>query len=147
MIDDEKALYYLKKIHDINLCESDFVTDKTKHGIGLAMMYLYHNKDKDVTAGDLAKKLDCSSARIAVLIKKLEEKNFIIKKKSESDQRVTIVSLTDTGEEFITKIFEHSILEMKNYVNYIGSEKMEYLIGILDDTKKYFIKRRDERNV
>ena len=73
MIDRDLAIHYLEKIHNTRICKSDSVVDKAKQGIGFAMLFLYRNKDKEITCGDLAKELGCSTARIAALLKKLED--------------------------------------------------------------------------
>lgn len=147
MIDRDLAIYYLDKIHDTNICKPNSIVDKSKQGIGFAMIFLYRNKNKEVTCGDLAKKLGCSTARIAALLKKLEDKEYIYKKNSSSDARINIVSISPKGEEFIKEMIEHGIVEMQSYVDYIGIDDMDNLIRILEKTKEYFVSRKEIENV
>ena len=147
MIDCVFAIHYLEKIHNTRICKSDSVVDKAKQGIGFAMLFLYRNKDKEITCGDLAKELGCSTARIAALLKKLEDKEYIYKKNSSFDARINIVSISLKGEEFIKEMMEHGIIEMQNYVDYIGIDDMDNLMRILEKTKEYFISRKEKEDV
>ena len=62
------------------------------------------DKNKEITAGDISKRFNISTARVAALLKDLEEKEYVVRNKSKNDLRVTIVELTLKGEEEALKI-------------------------------------------
>ena len=67
----ELAKKVVKKIIDIN--PFDFLDNFSKKSQGMNSILSYLSEKQDVvTAGDLAIKLNVSTARIAVLLKKLE---------------------------------------------------------------------------
>ena len=41
-------------------------------------------------------------------------------------------------------MMEHGIVEMQNYVDYIGIDDMDNLVRILEKTKEYFISRKEK---
>lgn len=62
------------------------------------------DKNKEITAGDISKRFNISTARVAALLKDLEEKKYVVRNKSKNDLRVTIVELTLKGEDEALKI-------------------------------------------
>ena len=69
-------------------------------GIGAVLRVLYEY-DGTVTAGQISEILEVSTARVAVLLKKMDSKGLITKKHSTDDARVTIVSITEHGKDII----------------------------------------------
>lgn len=51
-----------------------------------------------VVAGDLAKKMNVSTARVAYALNTLEKKNYILRTSEASDGRKVVISLTEQGE-------------------------------------------------
>lgn len=62
------------------------------------------DKNKEITAGDISKRFNISTARVAALLKDLEEKEYVVRNKLKNDLRVTIVELTLKGEDEALKI-------------------------------------------
>lgn len=73
--------------------------DEANAGIGgtLRMLAEARKAETVVTAGDIAERLGVSTARVAALLKRLESKGLIARRRSEADARVTEVVLTDKG--------------------------------------------------
>lgn len=63
------------------------------------LLRLVHESDNQITAGDLAKLMNVSTARIARALNTLENKKFIIRNKDTYDARKVIISLTNDGEK------------------------------------------------
>lgn len=74
------------------------------------------------TAGELAKKLNVSTARIAVIINKLEESNIIIRKKDDIDKRISVITLSEKGILYAKEIDRFQYKLMESFVNEIGYE-------------------------
>lgn len=84
---------------------------------------LYNQGDQPVQK--IAEKILVTSGTITYVINKLENKNLVIRKKSEKDKRIFYVSLTKEGEELISKAFE----KHKEFLN-------DILSGMDEDSKR-----------
>jgi len=62
----------------------------------IVMMYLWENKETNIK--ELGKTLMLDSNTLTPLLKKLENKNYITRNKSQNDSRNTIIKLTEEGE-------------------------------------------------
>lgn len=75
-----------------------------KHEMGIFAVIKFISENEEVKSVDISNFLGISSARMTVLLKKLEKKGIIAKKNCEVDARVVLVSLTEKGLEFAGKI-------------------------------------------
>lgn len=90
------------------------------------------NSDKEVIAGDIASKLNITTARVAAALNNLEKKKWIIKYKSSLDGRKTIVELTDLGKNVLKRREEEIISVLENlFVNLTDLEIIQ-LINLLN---------------
>jgi DNA-binding MarR family transcriptional regulator len=67
-------------------------------------------KDEEVTAGSLAKRADLSPGAMTALLDQFEQDGVITRRRSETDRRQVIVSLTEAGHERVAakrKVWEH----------------------------------------
>ena len=63
----------------------------------IAMMVLWEKKE--VTVTELGKCLYLDSGTLTPMLKKLEEKNYVVRNRSKADERNLIVSITQKGED------------------------------------------------
>ena len=97
------------------------------------------HKRKEVTSTELANHFKISKPSINEIINKFEDAKIISKRKSETDKRVTYISLTDIGvklatsneleskravENIIEKLDEKEILELKNSFDKFGVDEL-----------------------
>ncbi|MGY3052249.1 DNA-binding MarR family transcriptional regulator [Pedobacter sp. UYEF25] len=61
----------------------------------LVLMVLW--EEKQHTVNQLGEKLDLDSGTLTPLLKRLEQKGFVTRNRSKTDERVVMVSLTETG--------------------------------------------------
>lgn|SRR5574344_474809 len=104
------------------------------------MLLLWHNKGFSACAGEIATQLQISTARIAVVLKNLEQKQYIKKFVFKEDRRKIIVELTDLG---LTKIStEHADMKQKtsNFFKYLGEDGTKQFINIIIKAKDYLEK-------
>ena len=131
----ELAKKVVKKIIDIN--PFDFLDNFSKKSQGMNSILSYLSEKQDVvTAGDLAIKLNVSTARIAVLLKKLEKQKLIEKTISPFDGRVTFVSITSTGQKYINDEIEESITIMKKILEKVDINEINEFIRIANKIKE-----------
>ncbi|MGM9665957.1 MAG: MarR family winged helix-turn-helix transcriptional regulator [Eubacteriales bacterium] len=109
--------------------------NETQAGIGAVLRLLESSKDT-VTAGDISEVLHISTARVAVLLKKMVSKDLIIKESAPKDARITIVRLTDSGEKAIKEKKEELYGQIGTIIDKIGEEKLAEFIEISREIRK-----------
>ena len=106
--------------------------EESQEGENFIIFYLGYYSNNDIYAGDIAKKLKCSTARVAVLLNRLEKKKFIKKQTSLIDKRKTKVVLTTLGKEEYnnrTKKFEEYLSRI---IDTIGKEELDRFLDTLN---------------
>ena len=63
----------------------------------LKIIIALYSRDEDVSIGNLGKTIGVTGGNISNICKKLEKKGFVVRKRSEEDERVVNVSLTEKG--------------------------------------------------
>lgn len=96
----------------------------------LQVIFSESGEKNGIRISDLAAHLQISSPAVSRMIKGLEDKGFVERKRDKKDRRITYVSLTDQGEkkrmecmELLYKIGERS-------VGIMGEEDMRELIRL-----------------
>lgn len=139
----ERADMYLK---ELSKCKPNHVFerfDSMEKGIRFILLYLYEHND-DIIAGDLAFNLKVSTARIAVLLKKMEKKNLVIRYPSSQDGRKTVVKLTDLGRKTVENTKKGAIDKMERLIEEIGEEDIQDFIRISLKIRE-FMEREEKR--
>ena len=103
--------------------------DESQRGIDLALIYL-SEADGMVIAGDLARELNVSTARIAILLKKMEDKSLIIRRRSDSDARQIVVEITPKGLEHVQKMREQLLARTELLLEKVGKKDLDEFIRI-----------------
>lgn len=125
----------IDKINKVNPFDFLNLIDKNGQGMNSILSYL-KTKKEDVTAGELAIQLDVSTARIAVLLKKLEKLNMVVKRISSKDARVTIVEITPTGLKHIDEETKKSVSIMQKILEKVDPKEIEEFIRLATKIKK-----------
>lgn len=97
---------------------------KNEHGIFGALNYL-HDKQGAVISKDICGALKISSARMAILLKKMIAKGLVEKRNSKEDARAVLISLTEKGEMVCANIKENLRLKAERLLDELGLERME----------------------
>ena len=113
--------------------------------------------EENVTAGRIAEVLDIKPSSVTQIIKKLEEAGAVIREKSATDSRVTLVKITDKGRECFTEhgsisqtlkevlfkdFAEEELRQLNSYLermneNISSSEFQEKLAEVFGDDKRW----------
>lgn len=88
-----------------------------------------------MTAGQISNKLNISTARVAVLLKKMVCKGLIEKCQDPLDARVVIVKFTDLGIQTAEKSRERICLQAETLIDTLGMKKMTEFASILYEIK------------
>lgn len=127
-------------LHKLRACRSKSVfgkIDESQKGIGFVLVYLQES-DHEVIAGELAKKLNVSTARIAALLRKMEKNGLIVRYRSPADARQTVVEITEEGNVYVDKMKEQILMKMELLLEKVGKEDMEEFIRISRKIKEAF---------
>ncbi len=106
--------------------------DDSTHGIGCVLRYL-EETDRAVSAGEISEHMKVSTARVAVLLRNMQEKDLIIKSPDPQDARKTMVTLSPHGRESITIKKEQFIRYFMHVAECIGEERFEEFIRISEE--------------
>lgn len=102
--------------------------NETTAGIGAVLRFLYESSDT-VTAGKISSFMNVSTARVAVLLKKMAAKNLILKEAGTKDARTTVVRLSAHGLETVQQMRADLYRQLGLLIDRIGLERMtEYAL-------------------
>ena len=99
----------------------------------ITMMVLWERRS--LTAKELGRILYLDSGTLTPLLKKLEAKNFLTRKRSEADERNLIVTITEDGEDMKDRAL-HIPTEMAKCVN-LPREEVYTLYRMLNQLLEY----------
>ena len=97
--------------------------NETNAGIGAVLNFLFDSK-QPMTAGSISKFMNVSTARVAVLLKKMESRGFICRATGAADARTVVVSLTAIGTETVKKLRENMYQDIDILIDTIGMERL-----------------------
>ena len=98
-----------------------------------SILYLMYHEPDPHSAGEFAERLDLSPGRVANVLKALEKKDLIERKKDPSDGRRTMVTLTQKGREYICQTYTQAIDVYHSLIEEIGEHDTREFLRI---TKK-----------
>ncbi|MBD5469671.1 MAG: MarR family transcriptional regulator [Lachnospiraceae bacterium] len=109
--------------------------ETTQRGFGFVLSYL-EQADSEVNAGDLSKKLNVSTARIAALLKKMEQSGLITRRTSPKDARRIVVEITPSGIALVDGMREQTLHRIELLLAQVSKEDLETYIRISHQIKK-----------
>lgn len=109
--------------------------NESQAGIRAVMGYL-SEADTDVTAGDIAAFMGVSTARVAVLLKKMAAKGLIVRERSPADARVTIVRLTECGTQTAQRMKDSMCRKISEVIDQIGMDRLVMFLEIAGEIAK-----------
>ena len=129
------AQEYLEKLYSCmpKLLYSEI--EATQRGFGFVLSYL-EQADEVVYASDLSKKLNVSTARIAALLKRMEQNGLITRCTSPEDARRTIVGITPAGIASVDKMREQALHRIELLLARVSKEDLETYIRISRQIKE-----------
>lgn len=111
------------------------IINDSNAGIGFALKLLYTAKESRLSAGEISEAMCVSTARVAVLLKKMENKGLIIKESDRTDARVTIVRLSEEGKKTAKQMRENMLKHISDVIDKIGMEKLRQFIALSVEVK------------
>lgn len=105
--------------------------DESTRGSIPVLIYLAKNQNQNVCAGDISDNLNLTSARIAVILNKLSEKNLVEKFKPLKDKRITLVKITVAGLQKVEEFKRKLKLYIFSSLSSLTEEESELLLKII----------------
>lgn len=118
--------------------------DRNTAGIRAILNYLHQTEDK-VTAGKISEHMNVSTARVAVLLKKMVAKGLIEKENDSADGRVVVVKLSEQGKEAAAKLKEDIYHHMGEMIDRVGMERMLEFAAISNEIHSVMQKSKIDR--
>ena len=126
----------LLKKHLWKASPMEFFKNMDQSQVGMeAILHLLYESSKTITAGMLSDTMEVSTARVAVLLRKMSEKGLITKEVHALDGRVTVVRLTERGEAIAKMKHEEVYRQIGAAIDKVGMERMLECIRILEEIK------------
>lgn len=116
----EKVIFALSSSHPKDLFRA---MDENQAGIG-AVLRLLSESSGTITAGRIADYMNVSTARVAVLLKKMAAKDLIVRESYADDARVTVVRLSQKGEETAADIRKKIHDHVDTVIDKVGMERI-----------------------
>ncbi len=123
MATKEQIETLLEKLNEAPPSEHFQTIDENTVGLRAILKYLSETDEK-VTAGKLSEHLEVSTARVAVLLKKLTAKGLVEKEKDPSDGRIVVVKLSEHGRQTADLMRENMYKNIGEMIDKVGMEKM-----------------------
>ena len=127
----ERMLAELEGIHPVAFFRR---MDETQAGIG-AVLRLLHTSEEEITAGKISEVLNISTARVAVLIRKMAAKGLITKARSSADARITMVGLTELGVRTVEEMRREMYRQMGLVIDAVGEERLREFLKIATEIR------------
>lgn len=108
--------------------------DREDAGI-VHVMNILAGAGEPVTAGKISKCMNVSTARVAVLLKKMEQQNLIVRSADSSDARKTMIDLSEHGRSEMEKAKENFYRFCSAVIERTGVERFTEFIEISEELK------------
>lgn len=108
----------------------------TNAGIGLVLKLLHISTEGKLTAGDISESMGVSTARVAVLLKKMEKKGLIVKESDKTDARVTVVCLSEEGRKKASEMQRNMLERISTVIDKLGEDKFRQFIALSVEFKE-----------
>jgi len=102
--------------------------------------------EEGASAGDLGRRLHVVPGRMADILKKLEEKELIVRTKDFADRRVVIAKITEKGKAVSDERRQEIHKEYKGMFDMLGEHDTRELIRLLRIVLSYYPDKTDLDN-
>ncbi len=145
MVSDQEVLEILEEFNSIKPLEFLQRIDIQSMGICHVLGFLLAS-DHKVTAGEISEYMNVSTARVAVLLKKMADKNLITKKADPKDARKVLVSITKDGKEHFNERQKEILLYGGAVVDHFGKDRIENFIETCREIREIVASVEAEQN-
>lgn len=96
------------------------------------------------SSAELSSKMNVKPPTINPLLLNLENEKLIERKVDPSDRRILRITLTPKGVQLTNEIEEGFCIRMHGLVSYLGTDKSNELITLLNESCAYFVQQNEQ---
>ena len=111
--------------------------DATDRGIACILRCL-SGQDKPIPAGEISERMGVSTARTAVLLRKMSDRNLVVTGSDPSDARRTLVTISEHGKDTVDKIVKEHSTFISTVIDRIGFDRTKEFIEISKEIGSIF---------
>ena len=112
------------------------ILSRTNMGLGAVLCHL-SEAGAPVAAKDLAALTKVSTARMTILLKKLDSRGLILSEKDPQDRRKVLVSLSPEGMRLCGEIHEGSVKTLRALVDHFGYERFSTFLDTASEIRDW----------
>ena len=142
MATQKQIEYILKRMESANPSDCFKEVDLIRAGIG-AVLRLLHDAGQGVSAGTISDTLRVSTARVAVILKKMATKGLITREQDALDGRVTLVTLTESGEKAYRDMRAELCEKLSVVIDAVGEDRLLAFIAVAEEITAALAKSED----
>lgn len=135
MATEEQIRLMMELLHEAGPADYFKTLDQRQMGME-AILHMLLESRKTVTAGSISEEMGVSTARVAVLLRKLAEKGLVTKETDAVDARVTVVRLTEAGRKIAEEKRSMAVRQMGAAIDKVGMERMLEFAAVLKEIKE-----------
>lgn len=129
------AKQFLQNSLELNKRGHQKAIGKSMEGERFVLFYVFHHGGT-VLPSDISNEMGISTARVAVILNKLEDKHLILRTIDLSDRRRILVELTDKGKE-TAQVQSQMVIDMiVHMLKLLGSQDASDLVRIIGKLAK-----------
>lgn len=103
--------------------------NEADNGLG-AVLRILHRSEGPVTSGTVSRAMGVSTARVAALLKRLENLGLVARAQGRKDARTTMVSLTRKGTETVERMYADYCGELAKLIDRVGLDRLREFMAI-----------------
>lgn len=96
-----------------------------------ALIQIYGSPEMELQVNQIAARLDITPAFASSLVRILVDRDWVVRRRDDRDQRVTYVAITDKGREIMDAIDENVKFHVDYFVGQITPQEREGALSIL----------------
>lgn len=137
MISREETAALLKRMAQSRPKKLFHRFDDTNAGIGCVVRYL-SDAGRPVSAGEISQFMNVSTARVAVLLRKMDEKGLIVRNADPDDARKTMISLSEKCMKNVEEHKGYFLDFFSSVIERMGRERFEQFIELSEELRDAF---------
>ena len=130
MVDLDKAVYDFKNMFNFQGSMNIISLLEEAYKGKLMILQLLECNNGSLFSGEIAKKLNVSTARVATAIKSLQEKGYVLRNQSNDDARKVLVTITSLGKKILLEYNHQVDSVLKNRLQKLNEEELKTFIDI-----------------
>jgi DNA-binding MarR family transcriptional regulator len=124
-----EARYVLRKVFRIVEDQAKkFGIDPLAHQ---ALIQIFGSPDMELQVNQIASRLDITPAFSSSLVKLLVEKDLVVRRRGDQDQRATYVAITELGRNTLVTIDQNVKFHVEYFTSQLSTEERESALSIL----------------